>query len=600
MSISTKLSATTLLLVGLLVASIAATFTVLRSMSGSMSTIVADRLIPARDLKAIGDLYAVNIVDTAHKVRSGAMDWQQGQTSISTSLDRADTLWKQYLQTYLTDEEKALAQTADAAMAKGRAPIQALASLVAAKDQAGLDAFVTASLYPAIDPITETICKLVDLQIRVGSEEFARAEVAAGWNRSLLIVFSALALVISLTALSVIFRGVSRPLRRITARMTDIAEGSLAVDIPYADKRDEVGAIASALEIFRQAGLRNRELEREAAENRARAERDRIAMQEKAEADAAERLRIATAGLAGGLGRLASGDLTVSLDEAFSSEFEQLRHDFNASVRQLAAALTQVSQAVVAMDAGTQEIATSANHFSKRTEQQAAALEETAAALDEITTNVGNSAKLSEQARAVAQQANSSALRSADVVSDAEEAMRRIEQRSTEISNIIGVIDEIAFQTNLLALNAGVEAARAGEAGKGFAVVAQEVRELAQRSAKAAKEIKALIQNSTAEVDGGVDLVRQTGETLKSIGGHIVAINAHVQSIAASAAEQSSGLSQVNGAVNQMDQATQQNAAMAEEATAAAASLALEAGKLRSLVANFVLESRPGSFRRAA
>jgi methyl-accepting chemotaxis protein len=285
--------------------------------------------------------------------------------------------------------------------------------------------------------------------------------------------------------------------------------------------------------------------------------------------------------------------LTVALNEPFSVEFEQLRHDFNTSVRQLGSALTQVSHAVIAMDGGTREIAESASDFSKRTEQQAAALEQTAAALDEITTNVTSSAKLSSEAKSVANQANASATRSAQVVSNAEEAMGRIEQSAMQISNIIGVIDQIAFQTNLLALNAGVEAARAGEAGKGFAVVAQEVRELAQRSAQAAKEIKALIENSSAEVEGGVKLVRETGEALKTIGGYIVEINAHVESIAVSSAEQSSGLSEVNTAVNQMDQVTQKNAAMSEEATAAASSLSHEAGKLRDLVAQFTLE--PGS-----
>jgi methyl-accepting chemotaxis protein len=181
--------------------------------------------------------------------------------------------------------------------------------------------------------------------------------------------------------------------------------------------------------------------------------------------------------------------------------------------------------------------------------------------------------------------------------------MRRIEQSSSEISNIIGVIDEIAFQTNLLALNAGVEAARAGEAGKGFAVVAQEVRELAQRSANAAREIKELIRNSAAQVESGVRLVGETGDVLRLIGTHVSTINSHMDSIALSAREQSVGLGEVNIAVNQMDQVTQQNAAMVEETTAASVTLANEANRLRQLVSQFTLDernlSRPGH-RRAA
>jgi methyl-accepting chemotaxis protein len=188
-------------------------------------------------------------------------------------------------------------------------------------------------------------------------------------------------------------------------------------------------------------------------------------------------------------------------------------------------------------------------------------------------------------------QANQSAAQSARVVSHAEEAMRRIEASSKQISNIISVIDEIAFQTNLLALNAGVEAARAGEAGKGFAVVAQEVRELAQRSAKAAKEIKELIHNSSTEVTSGVTLVRDAGETLNTIAGFIAEINSHMDSIATSAREQSTGLAEINGAVNQMDQSTQQNAAMVEQSTAASNTLAGEAARLRSLVHQFKVEA---------
>lgn len=249
--------------------------------------------------------------------------------------------------------------------------------------------------------------------------------------------------------------------------------------------------------------------------------------------------------------------------------------------------MSAVAQTTTAIDGGSREISASADNLSKRTEQQAASLEQTAAALDQITTNVTNSTKRADEARTVAIQANDSARQSGAVVASAVNAMGKIEQSSGQISNIIGVIDDIAFQTNLLALNAGVEAARAGEAGKGFAVVAQEVRELAQRSAKAAKEIKDLIRNSSIEVEQGVKLVSDTGEALKAIEGYIVTINQHMDSIATSAREQSVGLSEVNTAVNKMDQVTQQNAAMVEETNAASATLATEASNLREFVSRF-------------
>ncbi|CAN7384253.1 methyl-accepting chemotaxis protein [Rhizobium sp. LjRoot30] len=603
MKISYKLAASTIGLVLLILGAIASTFFVMASMEGSMSSIVVDRLVPAKDLKEIGDLYAVNIVDTSHKIRSGALDWDKGYRSIDESLVRSKAIWTAYLATYLTAEEKQLAESASTVLASMDRSLDKLKSIVAGHDKAALDAYVSNELYPTIDPFSEKISALVDLQIRIGQEEFVRAQATRATNSTLMLVFSLVALGVSGLALWIILVGVSRPLNTITDRMKQLAGGTIDIDVPYAGRRDEIGAIAGALEIFRQAAHSNRRLEQEAEENRRRAEADRIETQRKAEADAAERLRIATAGLAAGLRRLAGGDLTVQLNDAFAQEFEALRSDFNQSVQQLASVLSEVSLAVNGMDDGSREIADGAGDLSKRTEQQAAALEETAAALDEITTNVSNSAKLTQEAKHVADRANASALHSAEVVSNAEEAMRRIEGSSQQISNIIGVIDEIAFQTNLLALNAGVEAARAGEAGKGFAVVAQEVRELAQRSAQAAKEIKALIQNSTSEVESGVKLVRDTGEALGNIGTYIVEINQHVAAIAISAKEQSTGLSEVNIAVNQMDQTTQQNAAMVEQSTAAATSLSQEAARLRGLIAQFQIDAgaaQAKSLRKAA
>ncbi|MNQ70017.1 Methyl-accepting chemotaxis protein I [compost metagenome] len=291
--------------------------------------------------------------------------------------------------------------------------------------------------------------------------------------------------------------------------------------------------------------------------------------------------------LADSLSKLSAGDLTTRIVQDMDGAHGRVKDDFNSAVESLRQTLGQVLHSVAGLRGGSDEISSASDDLSRRTEQQAASLEETAAALDEITATVKRSAEGARQAAAVAGEARGQADRSGEVVREAVAAMDGIRQSSNQISDIIGVIDEIAFQTNLLALNAGVEAARAGESGRGFAVVASEVRALAQRSAEAAKQIKTLISASAAEVAQGVKLVGEAGASLDAIAGKVGEMDALVAEIAASAQEQSSGLSQVNAAVNQMDQVTQQNAAMVEQTTAAAANLKTEAEGLAGLVGRF-------------
>jgi methyl-accepting chemotaxis protein len=299
--------------------------------------------------------------------------------------------------------------------------------------------------------------------------------------------------------------------------------------------------------------------------------------------------------LAGALQALSDGDLTQSIATPFISTLEKLRVDFNGTTAKLRSVMQSVAENASAIAAGAEQIRSASDDLSKRTEQQAASVEETAAALEEITTTVADSSHRAQEAGLLVEKTRDNAERSGTVVRNAVDAMGKIESSSAEIGNIIGVIDEIAFQTNLLALNAGVEAARAGDAGKGFAVVAQEVRELAQRSAKAAKEIKDLINASNEHVKRGVNLVGETGKSLEEIVGQVQQVNANVSAIVTGSKEQSTGLKEINTAVNTMDQGTQQNAAMVEEATAAAHSLAREADSLFQLVRQFNIGTAPAS-----
>lgn len=382
-------------------------------------------------------------------------------------------------------------------------------------------------------------------------------------------------------------RLIAKPIARITTAMNKLADGDLSVEVPALGQKDEIGDMARTLLVFKQAGQEKLELlERQAEDERTRSEREREEREiEKAEATREIKMVVDELGL--NLQRLADGDLTLEIKNAFPGEFDGLRKDFNFSMAKINDALVKIGQGTRMIESNAGEMRSSADNLATRTEQQAASLEETSAALEEITATVDETSTRATEAAEMANQAKGDTEKSSLVVADAVAAMEGIERASDDISNIINVIDEIAFQTNLLALNAGVEAARAGEAGKGFAVVAQEVRELAQRSADAAKEIKELISKSGAEVASGVGLVKATGESLNNIAEHVSNINEKIGTIATAANEQLEGIKSVNTAVSQMDQVTQQNAAMVEEATAVTHQTAEEVDNLSNMIATF-------------
>lgn len=296
-----------------------------------------------------------------------------------------------------------------------------------------------------------------------------------------------------------------------------------------------------------------------------------------------------------GLSALSEGDLTVVLGRPFVPSMEVLRANFNRSIDRLNATMLAIAESACMIAEASTETSGASASFAKRTEQQAAALEETAAALDQITATISGTSDRAQEAGQLTSSTKNSAQVSEQIVAKAVGAMDEIESSSREVANILGIIDTIAFQTNLLALNAGVEAARAGEAGKGFAVVAQEVRELAQRSAVAAKDIRTLIATSSRLVGSGVELVRGAGSALKEMLDKIDLIDINIAAIADAAKEQASGMREVNAAANSMDQATQQNAAMAEEATAASVALSQQAGLLKEQVNQFQIRAESRS-----
>ncbi|MCY0095040.1 methyl-accepting chemotaxis protein [Hoeflea ulvae] len=383
------------------------------------------------------------------------------------------------------------------------------------------------------------------------------------------------------------------PLTDMKNYMRILAGGDYSVEVPHADRKDEIGEMAQSVASFREAAI-ERISAKEHAEQQ-QAERRRLedhAARSKAAADQ-DRVRVIET-LTTGLEHLSAGNLNFRIEDALAADYEELRTVFNLSIASLGETIREISTTTDSVRLASSEIGAAADNLSQRTEQQAASLEETAAALDEITSAVKSSARRAEEASDMVGHAKSRAEESGKVMETAISAMETIADSSRQISQIISVIDDIAFQTNLLALNAGVEAARAGDAGRGFAVVAQEVRELAQRSANAAKEIKTLIRTSSDQVGTGVALVNETGTALCKIETQVLQINDLICSIVTGAREQSASLAEINAAINQMDQVTQQNAAMVEQTNAATQALSGEAVRLDSLVARFATGASAG------
>jgi len=386
------------------------------------------------------------------------------------------------------------------------------------------------------------------------------------------------------------------PLARQTTAMTALADGQLDISITDTKRQDEFASMAVALQSFQVNERSRRESESAlAAQQQAVKEREHaefLRLETQSASNAAVNISFGKA-----VRRLSDCDLSQTIDEQMPEEFLALKSNFNAALGEISTAIGQVSQRARSLHATSDEIGTAANDLSRRTEQQAASLEEASAALHEATSSVANTASVADSATTTLSDVRKVAAEASHVVRDTVGAVLAIEKSANQIASIIGVIDEIAFQTNLLALNAGVEAARAGEAGRGFAVVAMEVRQLAQRSATAAKDIRQLILDSNTQVKSGVLKAEASGDALDRIVGRVDVLAEQVVEIASSAREQSQTLAQINAEIANLDQMTQHNAAMVEQTTAAALSLTREALEMSQLVGVFRLAGDGGPAR---
>jgi methyl-accepting chemotaxis protein len=439
-----------------------------------------------------------------------------------------------------------------------------------------------------IDKLTDQI---TDISKSLRDNEIARANQKADRQGILLVVAMLVAVLVGCVVSLVVGRGIARPVAAIADAIARIACGSYEMPIPSTAQKDEIGRIAAATVTLRDAVREKVRIEAEASSQRETAEAARRhSEQELRETEHREQMIVVEA-LAEGMDCLAQGDLVHRIDIDVADRYQKLKRDFNATVERLQDTICALADATREVANSAAEISTSTTDLSQRTEEQAASLEETSASMEQISAAVKKNAENAQQANQFASGTREVANRGGEVVAEAVKAMSRIEGSSRKISDIIGVIDEIARQTNLLALNAAVEAARAGEAGRGFAVVASEVRSLAQRSSHAAKDIKDLITSSSGQVQEGVDLVNRAGASLSEIVESIKRVAQIVSDIAAASGEQSTGIDQVNTALTQMDEVTQQNSALVEQNAAAAKALEQQAQGMDERVSFFRVEA---------
>jgi methyl-accepting chemotaxis protein len=478
--------------------------------SQRMQSLYADRVVPLSQLKKVADMYAVNMVDTAHKARDGKLTQAQALESIAQAKNVIKREWSAYTGTVLVPQEQALIAKLKPLMSKADASSDRLVSLLQTGDHSALAAYTADDMYPDFDPMQEVIAELIQVQLDVSAVEYASSQAEAG----------RLAWIMACAALFAAAVGVGSALF-ISHRLTS-----------------NLGAEPHEVRDLAQAVM--------------------------------------------------GGDLTrsVALRKGDTESVMAAMGRMQASLVQLVGNVRQGAESVASASA---QIAQGNNDLSARTEQQASALEETSASMEQMGSTASQNADNARQANQLASSASEVAVQGGAVVSQVVQTMKEINDSSKKISDIIGVIDGIAFQTNILALNAAVEAARAGEQGRGFAVVASEVRNLAQRSAEAAKEIKGLISDSVGRVEQGTALVDRAGSTMQEIVNSIQRVSDIVGEISSASNEQSSGVGQVSEAVSQMDQATQQNAALVEESAAAASSLQQQAAQLVQAVGQFRL-----------
>jgi methyl-accepting chemotaxis protein len=512
----------------------------LRSVNNSLQSVYRDRVVPLTRLKKVSDMYAVNIVDLSHKIRSEQFDWDDAMSALKAAQQLIGAEWNAYLETADAPQEQELVREAKSLMASADQTIVNLEKIIAEQQHVMLIDFIKNNLYQEIDPITEQVGKLIDVQLEMARQEFENGEATYRKTYYLSIGCMALALVMAGVLGFIIIRSVTQPVARTVEMIEALEKGNLDMRLSL-DRKDEIGRLARAMDGFAD-NLKNEVLE--------------------------------------AFNSLAAGNFTFKAKGLIAAPLARANEALCKLVREIRATGEQIA-------GGSHQVADASQALSRGATQSASSLEEISAAMTELASQSRQNADNAKQANTLSGQAKNAADNGNQLMSDLMEAMFDINQSAASITKIIKVIDEIAFQTNLLALNAAVEAARAGQHGKGFAVVAEEVRNLAARSAKAAKETEALIEGSNQKTNHGTELAQNTANALQGIVEETGKVTDLLNEISAASDEQAVGFDQVTRGLDQIEQATQQATANAEESASVSEQLAGLSSSLRQMLSRF-------------
>jgi len=512
----------------------------LRSVNASLDSVYQDRVVPLTRLKKVSDMYAVNIVDLSHKIRSEQFDWDEAMLALKTAQKVIADEWKTYLATADAPRERELVREARRLMASADKTIGHLETIIAERQHVMLIDFIENNLYQEIDPITEQVGKLIDVQLQMARQEFEKGQATYQKTFYLSIGCMGAALLLAGILAFVIIRSVTRPVALTVEMIEALESGNLDMRLAL-DRKDEIGRLARAMDAFAD-NLKNEVLE--------------------------------------AFNNLASGNFTFKAKGLIAAPLARANEALRKLVREIRCSGEQIS-------AGANEVSDASQSLSQGATQAASSLEEISAAMTELASQSRQNADNAKQANSLSGQAKGAADNGNQLMGDLMEAMFEINQSAASITKIIKVIDEIAFQTNLLALNAAVEAARAGQHGKGFAVVAEEVRNLAARSAKAAKETEELIEGSNQKTNHGTELAQNTANALQAIVEETGKVTDLLNEISAASDEQAVGFDQVTHGLDQIEQVTQQSTANAEESASVAEQLAGQSSHLRQMLSRF-------------